>query len=152
MKSVRAQRPPGAHRLGRAFAVLLLLLCLRGMAAISEGPKPENPVAAQQREKLLFDQAILSNQEKLRVGQERYEQRQAERARVVQAMTAQLQSRQQVVALQPASAAPILALEPGQWLRPLLTFFLVMVVLVSARFLYLSRKREQAAADREKLF
>ena len=143
----------GFARPGGWLLLLALLLPLRGLAAISQGPEPQNAVEAQQRQKLLFDQAILSNQEKLRVGRERYEQRLAERASLMQAMTAQLQARQQIVTIQPAAAAqPLAIFDPSQWLKPALTVSLLLVVFICFRYLHLSRKREQAAAEREKLF
>jgi hypothetical protein len=140
------------NRLGTAALLLTLLLSLRGFAAISEGPKPQNAVEDQQRRKLLFDQAILSDQEKLRVGQARYEQRQANRAAMLQAITAQSQARQAVIGLQAASTERLPVLQPRQWVKPGLTLLLLLVVFLCVRYLYQSRKREQAAAEREKLF
>lgn len=147
-----AQFQISSNRLSCAILLLALVFSLRVEAAISEGPKPQNAVEEQQRRKLLFDQAILSNQEKLRVGQERGEQRQAYRAKMLEVMTAQLQARQQTVNIQPTTATPSLVIEPGQWLKPILTALLLLVVFICARYLHQSRKREQAAADREKLF
>lgn len=140
------------NRLGCAMLLLVLVFSGRVEAAISEGPKPQNEVEAQQRQKLLFDQAILSGQEKMRVAQERYDARQANRVKMLAVMAAQLQARQQTVTIQPATATPSLVIAPEQWLKPVLTALLLLVVFICARYLHTSRKREQAAAEREKLF
>lgn len=152
MKRILPQRIFGFSQLAAVVLLIALLPSLSSLAAISEGPKPKNAVEEQQRQKLLFDQAILSNQEKLRVGQERYDARQVHRAKVLQTMTAQLEARQQAIAIQPVATAPVLIFEPSHWLKPLLTLLLLLVIFICARYLHLSRKREQAAAEREKLF
>ncbi len=139
-------------RIGVSVLAMALFVSVHAMAAISQGPTPENAVEEQQRRKLLFDQAILSGQEKLRVGQERYDARQAYRAKLLDTMNAQVQARQQVISIQPASTAPIVLFEPSHWLKPMLTGLLLLVIFICVRYLHLSRKREQAAAEREKLF
>jgi hypothetical protein len=82
--------------------LIVLAMALRAGAAISEGPKTTNAAAAEERRRLQFHDADVSLQDKVRVGRERYEQKQMERAKVIQAMSAQLEARQQTVVIQPA--------------------------------------------------
>ena len=140
------------RRIGPAILLLTLAAWIRAGAAIAHGPEPKNAVEKQQQNKLAFDQAILSGQEKLRVGQERFERQEKARAQVVQGMMANLQARQKTVALQPASPAGDHSLHPKTWLKPALTAGLVVVVLVCFRFLHTSRKRELADSEGEKRF
>jgi hypothetical protein len=90
-----------------AFAAVLAALAasLPAGAAISEGTKPTNAVVAEERRQLQFHDAELSYQEKLEVGKRRYEQKQQIRAKVIQAMSAQLQARQQEVVIEPVEVA-----------------------------------------------
>jgi hypothetical protein len=88
------------HGLAGIAAMLMSLalpICARG--AISEGPKCTNAVAAEQRRTLQFFEAEQSYQEKLKVGRERYEQKQIIRGKVIAAMAAELQARQQTVVI-----------------------------------------------------
>ena len=138
-----------SRRIGRAILLLTLAASFAALAAISHGPESKNAFEEQQQRKLLFDQAILSNQEKMRVAQERFARQEKSRAQIVQAMTANLQARQRAVALQPASVAGGHPLEPAKWLKPALTAGLVALILVCLRFLHTSRKRELAETERE---
>ena len=104
------------------IAALLLgaFLSLRAGAAISEGPVLTNAAAAEERRLSQFYRAEQSFQEKLKVGQERYNQKQAERAKIIAGMSSQLQARQQVVVIQPvpssaATAAAASASGSGPW-------------------------------------
>jgi hypothetical protein len=83
--------------------MLALLPAIRAGAAISEGPVCTNAVAAKIRHDTQFYEAEQSYQEKLKVGRERYEQKQAVRAKVIAAMAGQLQARQQMVIIHPRS-------------------------------------------------
>ena len=152
MNPISIHRGFSPSRLSGLVGLILLMTSLPGVSAISEGPKLQNAVEEQQRRELLFDQAILSGQEKLRVGQQRYEQSQAVHAKMLLGMTAQLQARQQAIGLPSETTARSSAIDPSQWWKPVATVLLVVVVFICSRFLYISRKREQAAADREKLF
>jgi hypothetical protein len=83
------------------FGMLLVLIVMTGSlrvrGAISEGPKLTNAAAAKLRQDYQFYQAEQSYQAKLKAGRERYNQKQANRAKIVQAMTAEYQARQQTV-------------------------------------------------------
>jgi hypothetical protein len=74
-----------------------LAVTLAAGAAIPKGPDYTNAIAAEQQRILQFHEAEQSFQEKLRVGRERYNQRQMERAKVVEAMSTQLQNRQRLI-------------------------------------------------------
>ena len=123
------------------FLAALLCLAFHARASISVGPKPQNAAEAEQRRKLLFDQAILSNQEKIRVGQERYAQQQAYRAGVARDMAAQLEARKQIVTIQAATAVPpSLAAQAAGWFKPTLMVTLLAVVFFCGRYLYRQRQ------------
>ena len=135
---------------GRGFTLLLMVaLAFRSGAAISEGPPPQNAVEEQQQRKLLFDQAILSNQEKLRVGRERYDRQQLERAKIIQGMAAELQARQQAVALQPAPP-PLVGLRArlSGWSKPALEAALAAIALLSLGGLFRQRRAAAFRPDR----
>jgi hypothetical protein len=87
------------------IAILLLLAVpFRTIAAVSLGPITTNAAEAEQRRILQSYDAKLSLQRQLEVGKERYEQRQADRAKAIKAMAAELAARQKVVVIQPAAA------------------------------------------------
>jgi len=91
-------------RLGMAATILTLSVSTPVSAAISKGDSYTNAVAAEQQRLFLFDQAERSYQKQLQVGRERYEQKQTNRAKVIAAMSSELQARQQVVVIHPAPA------------------------------------------------
>ena len=96
------------QRWAQIAAVLIALAPpLRAGAAIAEGPKTTNTAAADEQRRLQFHDAEVSLQDKLRVGRERYEQKQIDRAKVIQGMSAQLEARQQTVVIQPAAVPDI---------------------------------------------
>lgn len=85
-------------------ALLFLLAAVSPMnAGIAHGPQITNSVDAEQKRIMQFFDAEYSYQQKLRVGKERYVQRQAERAKVVAGMAAQLKARQQLFVSPPRS-------------------------------------------------
>jgi hypothetical protein len=77
----------------------------RAGAAISQGPHYTNAIAAEQQRILDFYQAQQSYQEQLKVGQKRYDQKQAKRAQIIAGMAEELQARQQTVVIQSVAAA-----------------------------------------------
>ena len=54
---------------------------------------------------MLFEQGVLSQDEKLRVGKERNDRLMAERASILRGMSSELKARQQTVQIQSATAA-----------------------------------------------
>jgi hypothetical protein len=106
--------------MGRVALLVILGLTLRAHAAISEGPKYTNAVVAEQQRILQFYQAEQSFQEKLKVGRERYNLKQVNRGKVIAAMSAELQARQQTVGVQPVVVPDAKTNEPvpgsGPWL------------------------------------
>jgi hypothetical protein len=85
--------------------LLLLAVALRTDAAVSLGPITTNAAEAEQIRILQSYDAKLSQQRKLEVGKERYERRQADRAKAIEAMSAELVARQKVVVFPPAAAS-----------------------------------------------
>jgi hypothetical protein len=131
------------------LAVLLLtsFLSLPANAAISEGPKPRTEEEAKKRLNLDYYQAKQSFEDQLRVGQERYKQKQLERAKIVATMTAEFQARQQVVTIQPPIGAEGSPAQPGKPLWPTLVIAALIMVFISC-VVYLKRQRV-LESDRE---
>ncbi len=112
-------------------------------AAVAQGPKYTNAVAAEEQRIIQFFQAEQSFQDKLKVGRERYEQKQLYRSNIIAGMNAELQARQQSVALVPVSAANSKADELISGSQPWLAVVsLVMGIVGLACFL--NRQRPQA--------
>lgn len=91
--------------MGFAAVLVTLATSIRASAAVSQGPKYTNAAVAEERRYAQFFEAEQSFQEKLKVGRERYDQKQIDRAKVIKAMSAELQARQQTVAIHPAGAS-----------------------------------------------
>ena len=94
-------------RFSRIFVTAILLLLavpMRTIAGVAVGSIPTNAAEAEQNRTIQFLEAQRSFQKKLEVGQERYDQRQADRAKVIRAMAAELTKRQEMVVIQPAAA------------------------------------------------
>jgi hypothetical protein len=84
-----------------ASALILLHVATPVQAAISNGQYPTNAVAAEEQRILQYHQAEQAFQEQLKVGKQRYEQKQLSRAKTIAAMSAELQSRQKTVVFEP---------------------------------------------------
>jgi hypothetical protein len=82
-------------------------------AAISNGPHCTNAVAAEQQRILQFNYAEQSFQQQLKVGRERYNQKQVNRAKVIAAMSSELEARQQGAVSQPLAAPDGKAAKPA---------------------------------------
>jgi len=93
------------HRIFRdslmAIAAMLITVAMSicASAAVSEGPRCTNSVLAKERRITQFFRAEQSFQEQLKVGRERYEQKQIIRGKVIAAMEAELQARKQTVVI-----------------------------------------------------
>lgn len=101
---------PIPHRMvryGLMWSIVILVMLampIRAIAAVSLGPITTNAAEAEQIRILQSYDAKLSLQRKLEVGKERYERRQADRAKTIEAMAAELAARQKVVVFPPAAA------------------------------------------------
>src|SRR5580658_9585954 len=110
-------------RLNLTGIASILITCSVSMpaaAAISNGPNYTNAVDAEMQRILQFNEAEQSYQEKLKVGRERYAQKQRNRARIIEAMSSELQARQQTVVIQPVAAPDKHIEDQAGWSRPLL--------------------------------
>ncbi len=103
---------PTSHSIARhnlfwiGTVIFLLVSPTFAVAGISLGPNTNaDPAAEEQRRIAQFYEAQKSNQEKLKVGQQRFEQKKVNRAKLLAAMTAELAVRQETVTLQ-AVAVP----------------------------------------------
>jgi hypothetical protein len=95
-------------RYGLMWSIVILVMLampIRAIAAVSLGPITTNAAEAEQIRILQSYDAKLSLQRKLEVGKERYKQRQVDRAKAIEAMSAELTARQKVVVFQPAAAS-----------------------------------------------
>jgi len=127
--------------IGTAGILLTWSMSIPASAAISNGPNFTNAVAAEEQRILQFHQAEQSFQEKLKVGRERYNQKQISRAKVIAAMSSELQARQQTVVIEPVAAPEANSDEPVSLFQPLLTAALLAVGLIGfARY----RNRQHA--------
>jgi uncharacterized membrane protein YraQ (UPF0718 family) len=149
MKSPNLKPMVGLRRSVCGLACALLCgLAIPVTAAISHGPAAKTKSEAEQQQQSLFEQAILSHQEKLRVGQERHERQQSEREKILAGMNSEFQSRVQNVQIRPASAAPTATVQnvAARSFRPLLAVVLVSVVVGCFAFILRQRQRERATA------
>ncbi len=92
----------GPRLMGLAVLPVTLALSFHANAAVSEGTKSTNAAVAEERRLLQFNEAEQSFQEKLKVGRQRYDQKQVDRAKVIQAMSAELVARQRSLGIRPA--------------------------------------------------
>jgi hypothetical protein len=82
----------------RVAAVLsTLAMSFSAGALISSEPRPTNGVVAEQQRFMQFYDAELSFQKKIKVGQERYTQKQIDRGKVIEGMSSELRARQATV-------------------------------------------------------
>jgi hypothetical protein len=113
-----------AHRyslMGMAALLMPLAISMPVGAAIQVGPIPTNSVDAEQQRILQFHQLEQSFQEQLKVGKDRYKQKQLNRDKVVAAMSSELRARQQKVVIQPVKR-PVVntdASDASSWLFPI---------------------------------
>lgn len=107
------------RRAQMAAVALLIALTVanRAGAAIASGPAFTNAAAAEERRLSQFYQAEQSFQEKLRVGRERYKQRQLDRAKTIASMSAELDARRETVVIQPIEPPSVNPNLPVGWLH-----------------------------------
>jgi hypothetical protein len=85
----------------------MLTMAIRAGAAVNSGPKAKDPADEEMRRTLQFFEAERMNQKKLEVGRERYDLSQANRAKVIEGMTAELATRQKTVVIQPVASRDV---------------------------------------------
>ncbi|MGA2175643.1 MAG: DUF4357 domain-containing protein [Verrucomicrobiota bacterium] len=135
--------------MGIAAILVTLAMAIRAGAAISNGPNNTNAVVAEQQRLLQFFRAEQSYQEQLRVGRERYNQKQIDRAKVIAAMSSELQARQQTVVLQPEAAPDGNTDEPAGRFRPSLAVAVLAVGFIGFGY-YWNRLRAQETFGQER--
>jgi len=84
--------------------LFLLAVAIRTNAGVSLGSIATNAAEAEQQRTIQFYDAELSLQRKLEVGKERYERRQADRAKAIEAMAAEPATGQKTVIIQSVTA------------------------------------------------
>jgi hypothetical protein len=135
--------------LGRIWMVGLLLMLSMStavVAAVSQGPTPKNPYEEKKRRDMNFYEAKQSFEDKVRVGQERYNQSQTNRAKIIASMAAQFQARQQIVAVEPSTTAAVKPRPPIKGLKPLLAVLILAGGFFGfGYYLYVNREREPVA-------
>jgi hypothetical protein len=104
--------------MGIAATLITLAVSIPASAAISNGPNFTNSVAAEQQRIVQFYQAEQSYQEKLKVGKERYRQKQVNRAKIIAGMSSELQARQQAIVIEPVAAPENTPDGPAEWFQP----------------------------------
>ena len=134
--------------LGRSQLVMVATLLAMAVgvprlgAAVSLGPVITNPAEAKQHQSMVEYEAEQSDREKLKVGQERYKLKQAQKASILAGMTAQLHAQQQVVVF---PSTPTVSSDPAKtikWYLPPLFLAMLAVILLGAGF-YLKYRRYQ---------
>jgi len=134
--------------MGIAAMLMTLAILIRARAAISEGPNYTNAAVAEQHRIAQFNQAEQSYQDKLKVGLLRYNQKQIVRAKVVAAMSEELQIRQQTIVIQPAATPSGTSDEPVGQSSPSFTVA-GLVVSILGIGLYANRKRARDASGQD---
>jgi hypothetical protein len=137
--------------MGIAAMLITSAMSIPVIAAVSEGPNYTNAVVAEQRRIDQFYQAEQSFQEKLKVGRERYNQKQIDRAKTIAAMSAELQARQQTVGIQPVTmASPYVNTDKEvSWFRPSLVVGLLALGFIGFGY-YLKRQSAQGAVGQKR--
>jgi hypothetical protein len=135
--------------MGIAAILVTLTVSIRAGAAISKGPDYTNAIDVEQQRILQFYRAEQSFEEKLRVGRERYNQKQINRAKIIAAMSSELQARQQIVVIQPVAAPDGNTDEPAGWFRPSLAVAALAVSFIGIGH-YRKRLRAQNALGRKR--
>jgi hypothetical protein len=134
--------------MGMAGLLIALSLSIPASAAISNGPKFTNSVAAEEQRIVQFHQAEQAFQEQLKVGRERYNQKQIKRAAVIAAMSSELQSRQQTVVIEPVAVPEGSTDEPVSWFQPLQFVAVLALGFISFGF-YRNHQRAKEAISQQ---
>jgi hypothetical protein len=146
---------PSAHQIiscgqsGTVVLIMAMVLSTPGMAGVGLPPMPDRAdtnAMAQYRVQVFYE-AQKSEQERLRVAQERYDQKLTNRAQLLQAMAAQFAVRKQVVDIppQPANEAFVKSNQPDNWLATSIGAGVIGLCFFGFRF-YLNRQNSKATA------
>jgi hypothetical protein len=131
--------------------LITLAMSFRADAAISEGGKSTNAAIAEEHRIIQFNQAQQSYQEMLKVGRERYNQKQINRAKIIAGMSSELRGRQETVMFHPAAPVPDSNTSGQEGDREGSTPMKLVLLAASVAALrhYRNRRREEVAlADR----
>ena len=139
----------GCGRTGIVLLIMAMVITTPGKAGVGLPPMP-NPAdtnAMAQYRVRVFYEAQKSHQEKLRVGQERYDRMLTNRARLLQGMAAEFAVRQQVVDIpaQPAHDNSGKNIHPDNWLGTSIGAAAIGFCVFGFRF-YLNRQNSKNAA------
>jgi len=130
-----------------AALLITLALPMGAGAAIAGGPVYTNAIASKQNLDTEFYRAAQSYQEKLKVGRERYDQKQVIRAKIIEAMTSGLQAREETIVI-PTEAVRFNPDEgPVSWSVPALAIIALAAGFVGASVYYLNRSRRKSNAQ-----
>jgi hypothetical protein len=128
-----------------AVGILITLsMSFHTRAGISIGPTNSDATVAEQQRFFQFSQAEESFQAKIRVGQERYHQKQIMRAKIIAGMSSELRARQQAVVMQPVAAPDAEKDEPLGGFLPALALSALAGGFVGFRYFV---KRQNAPRD-----
>ena len=132
---------------GLASVLITLALPVCARAAIAGGPVYTNAIASKQNLDTEFYRAAQSYQEKLKVGRERYDQKQITRAKIIEAMSAGLQAREETIVI-PTEAIRLNPDEgPVSWSVPALVIIALAAGFVGASAYYLNRARRRSTVQ-----
>jgi hypothetical protein len=128
----------------RLMIIVVLLASMMGTArvgaAVALGPVITNAADEKQQQVMVDYEAQQSYREKLKVGLERYNQKQAQRAGILAGMAAQLHAQQKIVVFPSGPATGNEAVKSVKWYLPPLFLILFAVILFGAGFLLKYRR------------
>lgn len=131
-----------------AAVVVSLAISFPARALISIEPRSTNAAVADEQRFLQYYQAEQSYQKKLKVGRDRYLQKQINRDKIIAGMSSQLQLREQTVVNQTAAADD--SGQPLSWFLPSLAFAGLAAGFVGFRhYLYHQPTPDQASQEQD---
>jgi hypothetical protein len=139
----------GCGHSGIVVLIMAMVMTTPGMAGVGLPPMPDpaDTNAMAQYRVQVFYEAQKSEQERLRVAQERYDRMLTNRARILQGMAAQFAAREQVVDIPSKSADEALGnnKQPDNWLGTGIGAAAIGLCCFGFRF-YLNRQSSKDAA------
>jgi hypothetical protein len=138
----------GCSQNGIVMLIMAMVLTTPGKAGVGLPPMPDRAdtnAMAQYRVQVYYE-AQKSEQERLRVAQERYDQKLTNRDQLLQAMAAQFADRKQVVDIppRPANEDFVKNNQPDNWLATSIGAGVIGLCFFGFRF-YLNRQNSKAA-------
>ena len=129
---------------------LAVLAPTSSRAGIALGPKTsDDPAEAEQRRITQFYEAQKSNQEKLKAGKIRYDQKLESRAKLLAAMSAEVAARQQTITLQPPTVTYSQKAESRSWGGTVVG--VLVIVLAFVGFKYYSNRLDSKKPARRRI-